>query len=105
VLTALGVEGVLAHAEETRPLGGFYAAALFGGVALYLAGYLLFKQRMQGRMTRTRPVATCVLLAALPAAVVLPPLAGLAGLVVILTALIVVETMRYAQVRRNLRGA
>ena len=29
----------------------------------------------------------------------------LAGLVVILAALIVVETTRYAQIRRNLRGA
>jgi Bacterial low temperature requirement A protein (LtrA) len=45
VLSALGVEGVLAHAEDTKPLGGFSGAALFGGVALYLAGYLLFKQR------------------------------------------------------------
>jgi hypothetical protein len=45
-----------------------------------------------------------VLLAALPAAVVLPPLVGLAGLVLILAALIVVETTRYAQLRRDLRG-
>jgi low temperature requirement protein LtrA len=45
-----------------------------------------------------------VLFAAPPAAVVLPPLAGLAGLVVILAALIVVETTRYAQARRSLRG-
>ena len=30
----------------SKPLGGFYAAALFGGVALYLAGELLVKQRM-----------------------------------------------------------
>jgi hypothetical protein len=35
---------------------------------------------------------------ALPAAVVLPPFVGLAGLVLILAALIVVETTRYAQV-------
>jgi hypothetical protein len=52
-----------------------------------------------------RLVATGVLLAALPAAIVLPPLVGLAGLVVILAALIVVETTRYAQIRRSLRGA
>jgi hypothetical protein len=43
--------------------------------------------------------------AALPAAVVLPPLVGLAGLVLILAALIVVETTRYGRIRRNLRGA
>ena len=38
VVAALGVEGVMAHADEAKPLGDFYAPALFGGVALYLAG-------------------------------------------------------------------
>jgi low temperature requirement protein LtrA len=104
VLAALGLEGVLAHAGETRPLGAFYALPLFGGVALYLAGQLLFKRRMHHQLSLPRLVATGVLLAALPAAVVLPPLVGLAGLVLILVVLIVVETTRYAQLRRNLRG-
>jgi hypothetical protein len=99
------MEGVLAHADKSKPLGGFYAAALFGGVALYLAGYLLFKRRMHGALSLPRLVAIGMFLAALPAAVVLPPLAGLAGLVLILAALIVVETTRYAQIRRSLRGA
>ena len=105
VLAALGMEGVLAHADESKPLGGFYAAALFGGVALYLAGHLLFKRRMHGALGLPRLVAIGMLLAALPAAVVLPPLAGLAGLVVVLAALVVVETTRYTPVRRSLRGA
>ena len=104
VLAALGMEGVLAHADASGPLGGFYAAALFGGVALYLAGYLLFKRRMHGALSLPRLMAIGMLLAALPAAVVLPPLAGLAGLVVILAALIAIETTRYAQIRRSLRG-
>jgi low temperature requirement protein LtrA len=104
VLAAVGVEGVLAHAEERAPLGVFYAAALFGGVALYLAGYLLFKQRMHGTLSTPRLVAIGALMAVLPAAVVLPPLAGLAGLVLILAALIVVETTRYSQTRRSLRN-
>ncbi|HEX2372803.1 MAG TPA: low temperature requirement protein A, partial [Actinomycetota bacterium] len=38
VVAAVGVEGVMAHAGEREPLGAFYALALFGGVALYLAG-------------------------------------------------------------------
>jgi low temperature requirement protein LtrA len=105
VVTALGMEGVLAHADESKPLGGYYAAALFGGVALYLAGHLLFKRRMHGALGLPRLLTTGVLMAALPAAVVLPPLAGLAGLVVVLAALIVVETTRYTPVRRSLRGA
>ena len=94
----------LAHAGEREPLGAFYTLPLLGGVALYLAGQLLFKRRMHNALSLPRLVATCVLLAALPAAVVLPPLAGLAGLVVILAVLIVIETTRYAQARRRLRG-
>jgi low temperature requirement protein LtrA len=104
VFAALGVEGVLAHAGESKPLGAFYALSLFGGFALYLAGQLLFMQRMRSARSLPRLLAICVLLAALPAAVVLPPLAGLAGLVVIVAALIVVETTRYAPARRSLRG-
>jgi low temperature requirement protein LtrA len=105
VLAALGVEGVLAHAGDSKPLGAFYALPLFGGVALYLAGQLLFKRRMHNLSSLPRLVATGVLLAAMPAAAVLPPLVGLAGLVLIMAALIVVETTRYAQTRRDLRGA
>ena len=74
-----------------------------GGGTLYLAGQLLFKRRMHNTLSLPRLVTIGVLAAALPAAVVLPPLVGLAGVVVILAALIVVETTRYAQARRNLR--
>jgi low temperature requirement protein LtrA len=105
VLTALGVEGVLAHAGETKALGGFSAAALLGGAALYLAGELVFKWRMHGTLSLPRLVAIGVLVAAVPAAAVLPPLAGLAGLVLVQAALMVVETTRYGETRRNLRGA
>ncbi len=104
VFAAVGVEGVLAHAGEGKALGAFYALPLFGGVALYLAGHLLFISRMHGPLSLPRVLATCVLLVALPAAVVLRPLAGLAGLVVILAALIVAESTRYAQARRSIRG-
>jgi low temperature requirement protein LtrA len=105
VLAVLGMEGVVAHADETKPLGVFYALPLFGGVALYLAGQLLFKRRMHNLLSLPLLVAAGVLLAALPAAVVLAPLVGLAGLVLVLAALIVVETTRYGQIRRDLRGA
>lgn len=44
-----------------------------------------------------------MLLAILPAAAYLPPLAGLAGLVIILTCLIIFETTRYAPLRHALR--
>ena len=60
---------------------------------------------MHGALSLPRSVAIGLLLVALPAAAVLPGLVGLAGLVLILAALIVVEITRYAQDRRNLRGA
>jgi hypothetical protein len=46
-----------------------------------------------------------MLLAALPAAIALPPLAGLAGMVLILAGLVMVETVLYAQTRRSLHDA
>jgi low temperature requirement protein LtrA len=105
VLAALGIEGVLAHADESEPLGAFYALPLFGGAALYLAGYVLFKQRMHGALSRERLVTAGVLLVATPAAIALPPLAGLTGLVLILAALATFETIRYGQTRRSLRDS
>ena len=96
---------MLAHADESTRLGVFYAASLYGGFALYLAGSLQFKHRMHSGVSVARLVAIGVLLVALPAAVFLPPLAGLAAVMLILTALILVETTRYANVRRELRNA
>ncbi|WP_433728896.1 low temperature requirement protein A [Actinoplanes sp. CA-051413] len=103
VLTALGVEGVVAHAGDTEPLGAWYALSLYGGAALYLGGHLLFAYRMHTVLSAPRLVAAGVLLAAVPAAVVLPPTAGLAGLVAVLTALIIAETNRWSP-RRFLRA-
>jgi hypothetical protein len=73
VLAALGVEGVLAHAGEREPLGAFYTLPLFGGVALYLAGQLLFKRHVHSVLSLPRLVVACMLVAALPAAVLVPP--------------------------------
>jgi hypothetical protein len=70
-----------------------------GGVALYLAGHLLFKQRMYAALSVPRLVTVGALLLALPGAAFLPPLVGLAGLVLLLGVLIIVETRRYAALR------
>ena len=92
VLTALGVEGVVAHAGERGPLGLFSALALFGGAAVYLAGHVVFQRRTAGTWNRIRLPAAGLLLAAVPAAAAQPPNAGPAGLVTVLTVLITVET-------------
>jgi low temperature requirement protein LtrA len=96
IVGAVGVEGVLAHAGDVKPLGFFYAAALYGGIALYLVGHLFFKQRIYATLDVSRLVTVVVLLLALPGAAYLPPLVGLAGLVLLLVILIGVETRRYA---------
>ncbi|WBB70048.1 low temperature requirement protein A [Micromonospora sp. WMMD812] len=104
ILAALGIEGVLAHAGDAKPLGWFYAAALCGGLAAYLVGHLLFANRMHYGPHVGRLVTTLALLAWLPAAAALPPLVGLAVVVVILAALIAAETVRYADLRQALRA-
>ena len=38
IVGAVGVEGVLAHAGDSKGLGAFYALPLYGGFALYLPG-------------------------------------------------------------------
>ncbi|GAB3003999.1 low temperature requirement protein A [Streptomyces pseudoechinosporeus] len=103
VLTALGVEGVVAYADSGKGLGGFYAGVLCGGAATYLAGLLLFGRISAGVWGPFRLAALCLLLAWLPAAVVLPPLAGLSGVVVLLAAVAACETWWYAELRRSVR--
>src|SRR3954452_13861884 len=104
IVAAIGVEGVLAHADDTNELGAFYTLSLFGGSALYLTGHVLFKRRVLGSMRRERLVALVVLLTSIPAAIAAPPLAALVGVVVILAALIAVEAVRYADHRRGVRA-
>jgi low temperature requirement protein LtrA len=103
VVGAVGVEGVLPHAGDGDRLGLFFASTLYGGFALYLAGHLLFKQRLYNALSVPRLVTAGVLLLALPAASFLPPLVGLAGLVLVLGVLIVVETRRYTAYRGGVR--
>ncbi|WP_234343106.1 low temperature requirement protein A [Streptomyces fulvoviolaceus] len=105
VLTALGVEGVVAHADDGKTLGAFYAWALCGGPAVYLTGMLLFVRITMGAWGGYRLAALCLLVAGIPAAAALPPVAALAGVVVILAATATAETRWYADVRHRVRGA
>ncbi|MED7930776.1 low temperature requirement protein A [Nonomuraea sp. LP-02] len=105
IVTGLGVQGVLAHAGEGVALGGFHASVLYGGAALYLGGHVLFGGLMHGVLSLPRLLAIGALLAGLPAAIALPPLAALAGLTLVLVVLVTVETTRFAEQRRDLREA
>ncbi|MER5209545.1 low temperature requirement protein A [Streptomyces sp. NPDC002838] len=70
VVTALGVEGVVAHADDGNSLGTFYAWALCGGAALYVGGLLLFGRIMLKVWGGFRLTALCLFLAGVPAAAV-----------------------------------
>jgi low temperature requirement protein LtrA len=103
VLTALGVEGVVGHAADTKGLGAFYAWALAGGAALYVAGLVLFGWLTLRAWGAIRLVAVCLLLIWTVPATMLPPLAASVGVAVILGALAVFETHRYAGLRNAIR--
>lgn len=55
-------------------------------------------------LSGVRLIAVGVLLAGIPLTALVPPLAALAALVLTLTAVIVVDTVRHADLRRQLRG-
>ena len=104
VLAALGVEEVLAHAGDTDALGSFAAAALAGGLALYLAGHLAFKRRLHRQLNVPRLAAAALLVVSIPLCATLPPLAALALVLAVLAGLVAVEGVVHADKRRVLRA-
>jgi low temperature requirement protein LtrA len=92
VLLALGVKKTLEHVDES--LETVAAAALCGGVALYLASDVAFRRRCLGWFERPRLVAAAGCLALLPLAVELPSLAALGGVAAVCAALVGYEALR-----------
>jgi low temperature requirement protein LtrA len=101
VVFAFGVKATLAHAHAH--LGGVAAAALCGGVALYLLALSAFKRRNVGSFNYPRLVATAVLVALAPVATELPALASLALVTATTCVLIAYEVVRYAEARERIR--
>jgi low temperature requirement protein LtrA len=104
VLGALGLEGVVEHAADTKGLGGFYAWALSGGAALYVAGLVMFGWLTLRAWGTMRLAAVCLLLAWVGPATMLPPLAAAGGVAIILGLLAFFETHRYAGLRNAIRA-
>ena len=103
ILVALGIKKTLAGVAE--PLGTIPAAALCGGVALYLLGHNAFRLRDVGSVSVPSLVVAILCCALIPIAVSAPSLITLAILAVLLCALAAFETMRSREFRRELRGA
>jgi low temperature requirement protein LtrA len=103
VVFAFGVKETLVHVHAH--LESVPAAALCGGVALYLVALSAFKRRNVGSFNYPRLVASAALVALAPAATGLPALLSLALVAVVACALITYEVFRYAEARERIRHA
>jgi low temperature requirement protein LtrA len=101
VLLALGLKKTLGHVED--PLKVVPATAMLGGTAIYLLAHVAFRWRNVHRFSVQRFGTAVLLFALVPAALELPALATLAILGAVLSALIVYETRRFADLRERLR--
>jgi low temperature requirement protein LtrA len=93
VLSAFGVEDVLAHVYETDDFGALGAFSLFGGAALYLLGSATFWRRVGGDWKKWRLGGAAFLFALVPIAARIPPLAALALVCVAAAALVIIESL------------
>ena len=101
MLLALGLKKTLGHVED--PLKLVPAVALLGGTAMYLVAHVAFRLRNVHRFSAQRLLCALVLVALIPVATELAALATLAILAALLVALIVYESIRFAELRDRLR--
>lgn len=94
VLAALGLEVATAHVAESEGFGMFGAAALGGGVSLYLAGTAFFARRVIGEWPVVRLIGAVGLLVAVLGLALVPPIVALALVAAALVTLLVVERAR-----------
>jgi low temperature requirement protein LtrA len=102
VLIAFGIKKTLA--DVGGELHVVPAAALLGGAALYLLAHVAFRWRNVHRFSTQRAIAAVLCGALLPAALAIPALATLSLLAAILTAVVVYESIRFAELRTRLRS-
>jgi low temperature requirement protein LtrA len=102
VLVALGLKKTLNHAGD--PLDLVPAAALVGGVSVYLLAIVAFKARSLRIVSRDRLVAGLAVLVLIPLGVRIPSLATLALLTAAVIALIGYEATRFSESRGQIRA-
>ena len=102
-LVAVGLKKTLGHVDD--PLDLVPAAAMLGGGALYLLAHVAFRWRNLHTLNRQRLICAAALAALLLADAQLKPpsLATLGVLAGLLTALIVYEATRFAELRDRVR--
>lgn len=92
ISTAVGMRAAVAEPGQAPGWPG--AGLLFGGTALYLAGFGFTRWAMFRLVSVTRLTTAGLVLLLLPAAAYVPALAGLAGLAVVVAGLNTVELLR-----------
>jgi low temperature requirement protein LtrA len=102
VLFALAMKKSLEDVDGS--LGTVPAAALCGGLAIYMLAHVLSRYRISGTIGHGRPVAFVVLVAVYPLAVEVPAVAALALVAAVFVGLIAYEAMRYRESRARIRG-
>jgi low temperature requirement protein LtrA len=101
VLTAFGLKKTLEHVGD--PLHSVPAAALVGGVALYLLGHVAFRWRQVHSLSRQRSLAAVAALLLYPVALEVPALLTVALVLGVLVLLIAYEVTRFAENRARVR--
>ena len=102
VLVAVGMENTLAHVDE--PLTTEAAFAMLGGAAMYLLAHVALRLRNARTVNYQRLWLALFLLAMVPVVGSVVSLATLAGVLVLLWAMIGFETWRYGERRMQLRN-
>ncbi|MEJ3747759.1 low temperature requirement protein A [Actinomycetes bacterium KLBMP 9797] len=111
ILLSLGLKKVLEYVADTEhhtlsdPLHGVGLYALYGGVALYLLGHVAFTLRTVRAVSWLRLGAAVLVLVLIPVADRMPALAALALLAAVCAGSVAIESVRYAEHRREARAA
>jgi low temperature requirement protein LtrA len=98
ILVALGLEYTLAHVDD--PLDSVHRFALLGGIAIYLLAHVVLRLRNARTVNVQRLLLALLLLALCPIELNVPSLAALAGVNVLLWAVVVYETVKIYDERR-----
>jgi low temperature requirement protein LtrA len=101
ILVALGMKKTLGDVGE--PLKIVAATALLGGTALYLLAHVAFRWRNLHTLNKQRLICAAGLAALVPVAVEIPALVLVGLVATVLTALIVYEALRFAELRDRIR--
>lgn len=99
ILAALGVEDAMAHVTDAEPFGWFGAAALGGGIAVYVLGTVVFARVVGMPWQWIRIVAALAMAGAIPLLAIVTPMVALAAAVVVVALSLTAEGGRRGRAR------